>query len=387
AVCALFAVLRARGRERAAAVAARAARAREEATAEAARRILEAARTGTESVLATLGATIRTAVAAIDAIAVYEEADGVLTCVFADGDRIAYYAGSQTALGDPASPAARAIAVGRRVRLGDGGAALHPADGDLVAVPLACNPGRSCAVVACARSVLSAVAVERIVAFAELTSPAYAIARERDDDRRRAEYDGLTGLLTPRAFRQRLAALVDGARFDRRARLALLFVDTDRFKEWNDAYGHASGDLLLREIAQVLRGAATSERDLAARNGGDEFCLVLTAVGKADAIERADLLRGRIAALDVRGLHQASARAEVRITASIGVAALWADAATANELLERADAAMYHAKQTGRDGVSYLTVRGELTRLEVPERLAAMSNVGPDVPERSRTAR
>jgi diguanylate cyclase (GGDEF)-like protein len=213
-----------------------------------------------------------------------------------------------------------------------------------------------------ARAALDPQSVDRLVTVVDHASPAYLIAREREDDRRRAEYDGLTGLLTPRAFRQRLSLLVERARFAPLARLALVFVDTDRFKEWNDAYGHACGDALLREIASVLRSVAAG-RDLVARNGGDEFCIVFTETDKATAIERADLLRRRIAAIDCSGLRPAGARGEVRITASLGVAALAADASGASELLECADAAMYHTKQTGRDGVSYVLPAGGFIRL------------------------
>jgi diguanylate cyclase (GGDEF)-like protein len=178
----------------------------------------------------------------------------------------------------------------------------------------------------------------------------------------------LTGLLTPRAFRQRLVALIDRARFAPTTRIALLFVDTDRFKHWNDAYGHGAGDALLRELARLLRGTITYEADLVARNGGDEFCIVFTETDKATAIERAELVRAHIAALDCRPLRPDGTTTTVRITASIGVAAFPADAAHATELLERADAAMYHAKESGRDGVAYCA-DGGFARLRTEERV------------------
>jgi len=178
----------------------------------------------------------------------------------------------------------------------------------------------------------------------------------------------LTGLLTPRAFRRRLNGLVDRAKLVACARLALLFIDTDRFKLYNDRHGHAAGDALLRELANVLRSAVKSEHDLVARNGGDEFCIVFTETDKATAIERADDLRRRIASLELgrSGKRAASTGDIVLITASIGVAAFPLDAASANSLLECADAAMYHAKNTGRDGVSYSDANAHLVRL--PER-------------------
>jgi diguanylate cyclase (GGDEF)-like protein len=139
------------------------------------------------------------------------------------------------------------------------------------------------------------------------------------------------------------------------------------FKCWNDRYGHAAGDALLRELARVLRSAASPDRDLVARKGSDEFCIVFTDAGKATAVERAETLRRRIAAIDFAALHSAAARTDISISASIGIAALPADAATASDLLERADAAMYHSKQTGRNGVSYLGVDGNFTRLPAPQ--------------------
>ena len=133
-------------------------------------------------------------------------------------------------------------------------------------------------------------------------------------------------------------------------------------KRWNDSYGHAAGDALLRELAEVLRSSVAMSGDLVARNGGDEFCLVFAASGKAAAIERAERLRARIASIDYAALRPPGSPPEIRVTASLGVAAFPADARTASELLERADAAMYHTKATGRDGLSYLLANGDLVR-------------------------
>ena len=265
---------------------------------------------------------------------------------------------------------ARALAAGHRVTLADAAVRpLHPGDVAALAVPLALDAGHACVL---------AVASQARVRIEERSNgswrspgtpaPAYSIALDRERDRHRAEYDGLTGLLTPRAFRQRLSALVERARFVPSARLALVFVDTDHFKRWNDSYGHAAGDALLRELAGVLRCVAAATGDLVARNGGDEFCIVFAATGKAAAIERAERLRARIAALDDGASDAPRAGGEIRVTASIGVAAFPADASTASELLERADAAMYHAKATGRDGVCYRLPNGDLIRFSAGAR-------------------
>jgi diguanylate cyclase (GGDEF)-like protein len=160
-----------------------------------------------------------------------------------------------------------------------------------------------------------------------------------------------------------LARLVARARASRPARIALLFVDTDRFKDWNDRYGHAAGDALLRALAAVLRGTARFDDDLVARNGGDEFCVVFTETDKVDAIERAEQLRRRIATLDLAALRPAGAPGGLRISASIGVAVYPIDAGDADTLLERADSAMYHSKRAGRDTVAYIDADGTLATL------------------------
>ena len=370
AAAAAFVAARARARAHRDRVALHCAREREVAFVDVARRLAGAARDSVDAVRDEIARAARVVAPAVDGVLLYDEHEGALRCSAAFGSRFAYFAGSQIALDDPAALAARALAAGHRVTLKtDGVRPPHAADAAGVGVPLALDSGRACVMVATAAVDLGAEAVERLVALADQASPAYLIALDREHDRRRAEYDGLTGLLTPRAFRQRLTSLVERARFAPTTQLVLLFVDTDRFKHWNDAFGHAAGDALLRELAQLLRGAVRYECDLVARNGGDEFCVVFTDTDKATAIERAELLRARIAAFDCRPLRPAEATADVRITASIGVAAFPADAASASDLLERADAAMYHAKQTGRNGVAYVELGGGFARLRLEERV------------------
>ncbi|BDE06442.1 hypothetical protein WPS_17180 [Vulcanimicrobium alpinum] len=355
--------LRAQASARADRLALRLAREREAAFVEAARRLADAARDGVDAVRDEIARATAASAPVVDGVLVYDERDGALRCVRADGARFAHYAGSQIALDDPHAPAARALAARHRITLADAGVRpIHPADVTVVAIPLAFDPGGAAVLAVASRTVLDRETQDRLVTLGDQASPAYRLARERERDRRSAEYDGLTGLLTPRAFRRRLARLVERARFVPGGGCALAFLDTDRFKEWNDAYGHACGDALLREIAAELRAAARSADDLAARNGGDEFCIVFAAAGKADAIERAETLRRRIAALDFERLRPGGAARVVSVTASIGVAVLQSDAANASELLERADAAMYHAKHTGRDGVSYVRADGTFAR-------------------------
>jgi diguanylate cyclase (GGDEF)-like protein len=371
--------LRTHAAARADRLALRLAREREAGLVEASRRLADAARGSVADVRAEIARAARRLVPAVDAVLLFEEQDGALLCVAASGSRTAYFVGTQIAR-DAAMLPARALVAGHRVTLADAGVQpLHPADVEAVAVPLSLDAGRACVLVAAANVPLDAAAVDRIAALADHASPAYLIALDRAVDRHRAEYDGLTGLLGPRAFRQRLGGLLDAARRTPLLRLGLLFVDTDRFKDWNDSYGHAAGDALLREIARVLRGAARDEGDLVARNGGDEFCLVFTETGKAEAVERAEQLRARLAQLDLTHLRPRDAPDALRITASIGVAAYPVDANAASALLESADDAMYHSKRTGRDAVSYYGVDGRLVRLDADRseaRTAAGSPLG-----------
>ncbi len=357
--------VRARAASRADRLALRLVRAREATLSAAARSFGEAAAGSPDDARAAIAAAIRALAPAVDAVTVFEERAGALRCVAAFGPRVACFLGCRLALDDPLSLVVRALAHGHRVtRTSEPDAKpLHPADGFALAIPLALGGGRRCVVCAGAAGGVLQDAVEAIVEACGLATTAYRIALDRAEDRATAEYDGLTGLLTRRAFRERFAALVERARFDPHGRVALLFVDIDHFKTWNDSFGHASGDALLRAIAAQLRGAARDEGDLIGRTGGDEFCLAFPAMDKATAIERAAVLGGAIASADRSALRPPDATTRVAISASIGVAATPADAGDAGALLEAADAAMYAGKRSGRDTVSYRSVAGAFTQL------------------------
>ncbi len=155
-----------------------------------------------------------------------------------------------------------------------------------------------------------------------------------------AELDALTGLPNRMLLRDRLAQAISGAK-RRDTRSALLFLDLNNFKEINDTLGHAFGDQVLKLAASRL---ATSVRaaDTVSRHGGDEFVILLAEVGQVgDAVAIAEKLG---AALGVPG--RVGDR-EVRLTASIGISLYPDDGEDADTLIERADAAMYHAKRHG----------------------------------------
>jgi diguanylate cyclase (GGDEF)-like protein len=128
--------------------------------------------------------------------------------------------------------------------------------------------------------------------------------------------------------------------------LSLLFIDLDGFKAVNDTHGHLCGSRALVEAASVIRSSAR-ETDIVARFGGDEFALVLPDTGSEGAIAVGERIRDRIAACP----FLASSGLNIRLTASVGVATLPDVAASADELVHAADAAMYQVKDRGKNGI------------------------------------
>ena len=159
-----------------------------------------------------------------------------------------------------------------------------------------------------------------------------------------AQHDSLTDLPNRLLIRDRLQQAVALAR-RHGCRAALLFVDLDRFKEVNDSLGHLVGDQLLKQVAERLT-RAVRESDTVGRQSGDEFIIVLSDLESADnaAATAAKVLAAFAAPYDV-GEHK------IRVSASIGVSIYPDDAADSLTLLAHADAAMYQAKDTGRNKV------------------------------------
>ncbi len=128
--------------------------------------------------------------------------------------------------------------------------------------------------------------------------------------------------------------------------LSLLFLDLDHFKRVNDTYGHSAGDVVLRTIADMVRGSVRRE-DILVRRGGEEFILIMPHADQDEALAVAERLRESIGAMTIK-LPDGQ---EIRQTVSIGVAT-WDGKETSEELDNRADAAMYQAKKMGRNRVS-----------------------------------
>jgi diguanylate cyclase (GGDEF)-like protein/PAS domain S-box-containing protein len=159
-----------------------------------------------------------------------------------------------------------------------------------------------------------------------------------------ASHDTLTGLANRRAFEQRLARLLEGARTGQ-VRHALCYLDLDQFKVVNDTCGHVAGDALLREVAQLLQSRIRS-RDLLARLGGDEFGLLMENCRVADARRVAESL-----CQVVHGFRFNWAERSFRLGVSIGVVPIGADSAGTTDVLSFADSACYAAKDAGRNRV------------------------------------
>jgi diguanylate cyclase (GGDEF)-like protein len=160
--------------------------------------------------------------------------------------------------------------------------------------------------------------------------------------------DGLTDLCNRRELD--LSLTREARRCARRKTpLSLVMIDIDHFKAFNDTFGHLEGDECLRRVAGALRTELKRPADIAARYGGEEFCLVLPDTDAAGAKEVAESVRQRVAAL---GIPQAPGLAVITVTVSLGVATCVADGNDhANDLIARADQALYRAKEMGRNRV------------------------------------
>jgi diguanylate cyclase (GGDEF)-like protein/excisionase family DNA binding protein len=153
--------------------------------------------------------------------------------------------------------------------------------------------------------------------------------------------DGLTGLYNHRYLHERLQEELKRAR-RRGSKLSVLFCDCDQFKSYNDDYGHKAGDAALARIARIIE-SCSRRCDLAARYGGDEFVLGLLDTDAAGARSVAERLHAEIEASSARGGHP--------LTVSIGIATCPEDAGAHDELLDKADWAMYAAKRAGRNRI------------------------------------
>ena len=205
--------------------------------------------------------------------------------------------------------------------------------------------------------------------FVEAMATLLSTALQRIDSEGRlaylAQFDPLTGLPNRALLADRFSQMIVQAK-RRGSPLAVLFIDLDEFKMVNDTLGHAGGDALLKEVAVRLQSTVRSG-DTVARISGDEFAIVLADLARADdaALVAQKVIDRLAATVDIAGK-------EVFVTASVGIAAFPGDGADAEALIGAADAAMYRAKQGGRNAYQFYTA-------EINQRSRARAQMGAEL--------
>lgn len=187
---------------------------------------------------------------------------------------------------------------------------------------------------------------EEDVRFVEILSDKFAIMyllyQEYSKSKEMAIKDGLTGLYTHRYFQELLSKEIENAKLYGYP-VCLLMIDTDKFKQYNDTFGHPMGDELLRSIAKII-SEHVANKGYVCRYGGDEFAVILPNFYKENAINLAE---------DIRASYKVLKKGHIQVSASIGVACFPLDCSSKDELIKRADELLYIAKKEGRNRVVY----------------------------------
>lgn len=160
----------------------------------------------------------------------------------------------------------------------------------------------------------------------------------------RSHSDSLTNLWNHGYFQEKLSEEIHLSR-QTHDPLSLIMIDIDNFKKLNDTYGHQHGDILLKEMARILR-EQSRERDFVSRYGGEEFALILRQSNKAQAFDIAERFRTRIENYAFPGILPDQ---PLKVTVSLGVASIPDDADNKEDLISKADKAMYIAKFSGKN--------------------------------------
>lgn len=180
------------------------------------------------------------------------------------------------------------------------------------------------------------------------------LRRDLEHVRREAMTDGLTGLANRKAFDSEFDRIFQDAEKSKQG-FTLLMLDIDHFKSFNDNFGHQVGDQVLRLVARTLKDSIKG-KDFAARYGGEEFAIILPDTDLAGAVIVGNALRKAVASKDV--INRSTGKVLGRITMSVGVAEYIADK-TVEDIIERADSALYTAKNSGRNQVATATSHGK----------------------------
>ncbi len=167
-----------------------------------------------------------------------------------------------------------------------------------------------------------------------------------------AIHDNLTGVYTRRYVLERFEEELRRAQM-RKINLSFLMLDVDFFKNFNDQYGHLTGDQILKEIGAIIK-ASIREIDIAGRYGGEEFCVVLPDTDLSGALLAAERIRSSVTKTSIKAYDTV-----VKATVSIGAATFPVHGSLRDELLDKADWALYRAKKSGRNRVSAFGVYKE----------------------------
>lgn len=179
---------------------------------------------------------------------------------------------------------------------------------------------------------------------------AIANVRMRDELQDQSTRDALTGLFNRRHLAETLRRQLQRAARQNTS-VALLSIDVDHFKRFNDNFGHDAGDMVLRAVGEVL-DRATDGDEAACRPGGEEFAVVLPNCDVPEALHRAEELRERIQRISIRY----GEKTLPSVTASIGIALFPTDGTVPQDLMRAADEALYAAKAGGRNRAMLTTL-------------------------------
>ncbi len=230
------------------------------------------------------------------------------------------------------------------------------------------------AVVSRRSNAFGAEEMEDLRTIAGMMAPALDNARSHVELELLSRTDGLTGLLNQRTFLVVLDGKINHLKRGTFKSLALIMMDGDRFKNVNDTYGHPVGDQVLVELGRRLK-KMIRKNDAVARYGGEEFAIVLDNAGEKEVLDIAEKMRQSI-----RSEPFKTTAGPIDITASFGFSVLTvSEGITRKELLERADQALYRAKEEGRDRVvSYRNIQDVLTTegLAVDQGFPSLSEEG-----------
>ena len=206
-------------------------------------------------------------------------------------------------------------------------------------------------VVVAVNAVLAVFAVPTVLLVRRFMMHAHLLAQSRVDTK--------TGLLNASTWERE--ASVEIARAVRTGSpLALALVDIDHFKLVNDTYGHLVGDKALRAVTDALRSQLRIY-DLAGRFGGEEFVILLPQAREVDALAVAERLRGHIATMTIPVNDNDESGPYVKLTISVGVAALDGVSRELTDMLAAADSALYYAKETGRNKTHVITATAQVS--------------------------